>query len=60
MKRYDLMHAINARGTFVLTRACIPHLRAASNPHVLTLSPPLSLDPRWFSGHSPTPPPSTR
>jgi citronellol/citronellal dehydrogenase len=51
IKRYDLMHSINARGTFVLTRACIPALRESANPHVLTLSPPLSLDPRWLSGH---------
>src|SRR5690242_7206503 len=51
MKRYDLMHSINARGTFMLTRACVPHLRSSSNPHVLTLSPPISLDRRWLSGH---------
>ncbi len=51
IKRYDLMHSINARGTFVLTRACVPWLRSSSNPHVLTLSPPISLDPRWLSGH---------
>ena len=47
MKRYDLMQDINARGTFLLSKTCIPHLRAAENPHVLTLSPPLSLEPRW-------------
>lgn len=51
LKRYDLMQDINARGTFVLSRACIPHLRAAENPHVLTLSPPLSLEPRWAQHH---------
>jgi citronellol/citronellal dehydrogenase len=51
IKRYDLMHSINARGTFVLTRACIPSLRASPNPHILTLSPPISLDRRWLSGH---------
>jgi citronellol/citronellal dehydrogenase len=51
IKRYDLMHSINARGTFVLTRACAPSLRASSNPHILTLSPPISLDRRWLSGH---------
>src|SRR4051795_8485646 len=50
-KRYDLMHSINARGTFLLSRACIPHLRASANPHILTLSPPVSLDPRWLRGH---------
>ncbi len=51
IKRYDLMQDINARGTFVLSRACIPHLREAANPHVLTLSPPLSLEPRWAQHH---------
>src|SRR4051794_35603479 len=51
IKRYDLMHTINARGTFVLSRACIPHLRESPNPHILTLSPPVSLDLRWLSGH---------
>src|SRR6267378_4473760 len=48
MKRYDLMQDINTRGTFVLTRACLPHLKRAANPHVLTLSPPLNLNPLWF------------
>jgi len=51
MKRYDLMQDINTRGTFVLTKACIPHLRRASNPHILTLSPPISLEPRWIGPH---------
>jgi citronellol/citronellal dehydrogenase len=51
MKRYDLMQSVNARGTFVVSKACIPHLRQADNPHVLTLSPPLSLDPKWFADH---------
>jgi citronellol/citronellal dehydrogenase len=51
MKRYDLMQDINVRGTFAVSRACIPHLRAAANPHVLTLSPPLDLDPRWLGPH---------
>ena len=51
MKRYDLMQDINTRGTFVLGRACIPHLRRAPNPHILTLSPPLNLDTR-FAGTS--------
>jgi citronellol/citronellal dehydrogenase len=50
-KRYDLMQDINTRGTFVVSRACIPHLKQADNPHVLTLSPPLSLDPKWFKNH---------
>jgi citronellol/citronellal dehydrogenase len=48
MKRYDLMQDINVRGTFVLTKACLPHLKLAANPHVLTLSPPLNLNPAWF------------
>ena len=48
MKRYDLMQDINTRGTFVLTKACLPHLKLAANPHVLTLSPPLNLSPAWL------------
>jgi citronellol/citronellal dehydrogenase len=48
-KRYDLMHQINGRGTFLVSRACVPHLRRAANPHVLMLSPPLNLVPRWFA-----------
>src|SRR3984893_9506584 len=48
MKRYDLMQDVNTRGTFVLTKACLPHLKRASNPHVLTLSPPLNLNPAWL------------
>src|SRR6185312_15114142 len=51
MKRYDLMQDINTRGTFVVSKACIPHLKQAANPHVLTLSPPLLMDPRWFKDH---------
>ncbi|MGH7727276.1 MAG: SDR family oxidoreductase [Vulcanimicrobiaceae bacterium] len=50
-KRYDLMQAINARGTFLCSRATIPHLRRAPNPHVLTLSPPLDVRARWFAPH---------
>jgi len=50
-KRFDLMHDINVRGTFFMTQACIPYLRKGDNPHILTLSPPLSLHPKWFSGH---------
>ncbi len=49
MKRYDLMQDINERGTFVVTTACMPHLREGANPHVLTLSPPISLDPKWLA-----------
>ncbi len=51
MKRYDLMQDINTRGTFVVSKACIPHLKQAENPHVLTLSPPLLLDAKWLKGH---------
>ena len=52
MKRFDLMFGINVRGTYATSQACIPHLRKASNPHILTLSPPLNLKPRWFKGHA--------
>ena len=51
VKRLDLMLAVNLRGTFVCSQACIPHLKKASNPHILTLSPPLNMHPRWFKGH---------
>jgi NAD(P)-dependent dehydrogenase (short-subunit alcohol dehydrogenase family) len=51
MRRYDLMQDINTRGTFVVSRACLPHLRRAENPHILTLSPPISLEPRWLGPH---------
>jgi len=47
-KRFDLMQSINSRGTFVATRACLPYLKRGTNPHVLTLSPPLNLDPAWL------------
>jgi citronellol/citronellal dehydrogenase len=52
VKRFDLMQTINPRGTFVVTRACLPHLRESEHAHVLTLSPPLSADRRWLAGHS--------
>ncbi|HEY3731708.1 MAG TPA: NAD(P)-dependent oxidoreductase [Steroidobacteraceae bacterium] len=51
-KRYDLMHQINARGSFMVSRACVPHLRRAANPHVLMLSPPLNLVPEWFAAYA--------
>ena len=51
MKRYDLMQDINVRGTFAVSRACAPHLRRADNAHILTLSPPISLEPRWLAPH---------
>lgn len=49
MKRYDLMQDINVRGTFAVSKACVPHLREGTNPHVLTLSPPISLEPKWLA-----------
>jgi len=52
MKRYDLMNGINARGTYLVSRTCIPHLKRAANPHVLMLSPPLDMNARWFKGHT--------
>lgn len=51
MKRYDLMHQINTRGTFLCTKLALPHLRKSANPHVLNLSPPLNMEPRWFGPH---------
>ncbi|MET0682427.1 MAG: NAD(P)-dependent oxidoreductase [Casimicrobiaceae bacterium] len=55
MKRFDLMFGVNVRGTFACSQACLPHLRTAAaagrNPHILTLAPPLNLDPKWFRGH---------
>lgn len=51
MKRYDLMHQVNARGTFATSQACLPHLMKADNPHILTLSPPLNMEPHWFENH---------
>lgn len=49
MKRFDLMHQINARGTYLCCKAAIPYLRRSDNPHILTLSPPLDLNPKWFA-----------
>jgi citronellol/citronellal dehydrogenase len=51
MKRFDLMFSVNVRGTFAAIRACLPHLARASNPHVLTIAPPLNMDPKWFKNH---------
>ena len=51
LKRYDLMNQINARGTFLAGKTCIPHLKKASNPHILTLSPPLDMKAKWFAPH---------
>jgi citronellol/citronellal dehydrogenase len=50
-KRWDLINSINVRGTFFMSQACIPHLKKAHNPHILNLSPPLNMDPRWFAPH---------
>ncbi len=52
LKRFDLMHQINARGTWLVSKACIPHLKRAVNPHVLMLSPPLDMAAKWFQGHT--------
>lgn len=52
MKKYDLMNDINARGSFLLAKMAIPHLRKSANAHILTLSPPISLDPKWFTAHT--------
>ncbi|WP_236076305.1 SDR family oxidoreductase [Streptomyces coffeae] len=51
VKRFDLMQQINTRGTFLLTRACVPHLKRSDHAHVLTLSPPLNLAPHWLGAH---------
>jgi len=51
MKRYDLIHDINVRGTFMMSKYCIPHLKNGTNPHILNLSPPLNMDPQWFGRH---------
>jgi citronellol/citronellal dehydrogenase len=51
MKRYDLMQQVNARGTFLVTKTCVPHLKRAANPHVLMLSPPLVMRASWFAPH---------
>jgi citronellol/citronellal dehydrogenase len=52
VKRFDLMWGVNARGTYVCSQACISYLRKAANPHILTLSPPLDLNPKWFKHHT--------
>jgi citronellol/citronellal dehydrogenase len=50
-RRFDLMHDINVRGTFLMTKHCVPHLKKGMNPHILTLSPPVSIDPKWLGPH---------
>ena len=52
MKRFDLMHQVNTRGTFLCTQACLPHLLESDNPHVLVLAPPPTLEPRWWAPHA--------
>ena len=52
MKRFDLMHQINARGTYLCSQLCLPHMMKAENPHVLNISPPLNLETRWFAPHT--------
>jgi len=51
MKRFDLMHQINTRGTFLCSKTCLPHLLEAENPHILNISPPLNMETRWFRDH---------
>uniref|UniRef100_A0A914H1E4 Hydroxysteroid dehydrogenase-like protein 2 n=1 Tax=Globodera rostochiensis TaxID=31243 RepID=A0A914H1E4_GLORO len=51
MKRYDLMHSVNVRGTFLMSQKCVPYLRQSKNPHILNLSPPLLMEKQWFSHH---------
>jgi len=51
MKRFDLMFGVNVRGTFLCSQACLPHLLAAENPHILNLAPPLNMEAKWFAGH---------
>ncbi len=51
IKRFDLMQGCNVRGTFLCSQACLPHLKKSSNPHILNLSPPLNMDPKWFKNH---------
>ena len=52
MKAYDLMQDINVRGSFALSKACVPHLRKSENGHILTLSPPITLEPKWLAPHT--------
>jgi len=52
MKRFDLMQQVNARGSFLCAQACLPHLLKSANPHILTLAPPPSLDPKWWAPHT--------
>lgn len=51
IKRYDLMHMVNVRGTYICSKACLPYLKSSDHAHILNLSPPLTLDPKWFGNH---------
>ena len=51
MKTYDIMNTINARGTFMCSKLCLPYLLKSENPHILNISPPLNMEARWFSNH---------
>ena len=51
MKRFDLMHQVNVRGTYLCSQICLPHLLKAENPHILNISPPLNMDKKWFANH---------
>ncbi|MCJ8339004.1 MAG: NAD(P)-dependent oxidoreductase [Pseudomonadales bacterium] len=51
LKRFDLMHQVNTRGTYAVSQACLPQLLKADNPHILNLAPPLNMDPKWFKNH---------
>ena len=51
-KRYDLMQSVNTRGTFLCSKYAIPHLKKSENPHIITLSPPINLNPKWFKNHT--------
>ena len=52
MKRFDLMHDMNTRGTFMVSKYAIPHLEKAANPHILMISPPLDMEAKWFAPHT--------
>ena len=51
MRRFDLMHSVNTRGTFLVSKTCLPHLQKAENPHILNISPPLNFEEKWFAPH---------
>jgi len=52
MKRYDLMNQVNARGTFLMSQKCYPHLKNGDNPHIVNIAPPLDMSPKWFKNHT--------